>query len=82
MKFSTKTVHAGQAPDPTTGAISTPIYQTSTYVLKSPGKTGITMILREDCSRSSKPIPIITRISAMTPPEHFSRHLSINELRT
>ncbi len=30
--FSTRAIHAGQEPDPTTGAISTPIYQTSTYV--------------------------------------------------
>lgn len=36
-KFGTKAVHAGQEPDPTTGAIMTPIYQTSTYVQKSPG---------------------------------------------
>jgi cystathionine beta-lyase len=32
MKFATKTIHAGVHPDPTTGAIMTPIYQTSTYV--------------------------------------------------
>src|SRR3972149_8419514 len=32
LGFSTLAVHAGQPPDPTTGAISTPIYQTSTYV--------------------------------------------------
>lgn len=38
MKFATKTVHAGVEPDPTTGAIMTPIYQTSTYVQESPGK--------------------------------------------
>jgi cystathionine beta-lyase/cystathionine gamma-synthase len=31
MKFSTKAIHAGQQPDPTTGAIMTPIYQTSTF---------------------------------------------------
>ena len=37
MKFSTKVVHAGVKPDPSTGAIMTPIYQTSTYVQKSPG---------------------------------------------
>ncbi|MCB0844238.1 MAG: cystathionine gamma-synthase [Bacteroidetes bacterium] len=37
MKFGTKTVHAGVSPDPTTGAIMTPIYQTSTYVQASPG---------------------------------------------
>lgn len=38
MKFGTKAIHAGQEPDPTTGAIMTPIYQTSTYVQESPGK--------------------------------------------
>lgn len=32
MKFSTKAIHAGQEPDPTTGAIIPPVYQTSTYV--------------------------------------------------
>ncbi len=32
MKFATKAIHAGVHPDPTTGAIMTPIYQTSTYV--------------------------------------------------
>ena len=37
MKFGTKTIHAGQEPDPTTGAIMTPIYQTSTYIQASPG---------------------------------------------
>jgi len=38
MKFATKAIHAGQEPDPTTGAIMTPIYQTSTYVQSAPGK--------------------------------------------
>ena len=37
MKFGTKAIHAGIEPDPTTGAIMTPIYQTSTYVQASPG---------------------------------------------
>ena len=37
MKFGTKTIHAGQEADPTTGAIMTPIYQTSTYIQSSPG---------------------------------------------
>src|SRR6266481_5770890 len=35
--FSTRAIHSGQPPDPTTGAIMTPIYQTSTYVQQSPG---------------------------------------------
>lgn len=38
MKFATKAIHAGQEPDPATGAIMTPIFQTSTYVQESPGK--------------------------------------------
>ncbi|HEX7016849.1 MAG TPA: cystathionine gamma-synthase [Cyclobacteriaceae bacterium] len=38
MKFGTKAVHAGVRPDPTTGAIMTPVYQTSTYVQESPAK--------------------------------------------
>jgi cystathionine gamma-lyase len=38
MKFGTKAVHAGVEPDPSTGAIMTPIFQTSTYVQESPGK--------------------------------------------
>ena len=37
MKFGTKAIHAGVHADPTTGAIMTPIYQTSTYVQESPG---------------------------------------------
>jgi cystathionine gamma-lyase len=37
MKFNTKVIHAGIHPDPTTGAIMTPIYQTSTYVQNAPG---------------------------------------------
>ncbi|MBS1778311.1 MAG: cystathionine gamma-synthase [Bacteroidetes bacterium] len=36
-KLATKLIHAGVAPDPTTGAIMTPIYQTSTYVQDAPG---------------------------------------------
>ena len=38
MKFATKTIHAGQEPDPTTGAIMTPIYQTSTYAQTGMGE--------------------------------------------
>ncbi|WP_258098135.1 cystathionine gamma-synthase [Marinoscillum pacificum] len=38
MKFGTKAIHAGQHPDPSTGAIMTPIYQTSTFAQESPGK--------------------------------------------
>lgn len=38
MKFGTKAVHAGIEPDPSTGAIMTPIFQTSTFVQESPAK--------------------------------------------
>jgi cystathionine beta-lyase/cystathionine gamma-synthase len=36
-QFATRAIHAGQSPDPTTGAIMPPIYATSTYVQQSPG---------------------------------------------
>ncbi|HEY1549968.1 MAG TPA: aminotransferase class I/II-fold pyridoxal phosphate-dependent enzyme, partial [Kofleriaceae bacterium] len=35
--FGTKAIHAGQSPDPTTGAVMTPIYLTSTYAQQAPG---------------------------------------------
>jgi cystathionine beta-lyase/cystathionine gamma-synthase len=38
MKLATKFIHAGVEPDPSTGAIMTPVYQTSTYVQEAPGK--------------------------------------------
>jgi len=38
MKFETRAIHAGQDPDPTTGAVVVPIYATSTYVQDAPGK--------------------------------------------
>lgn len=37
MKFGTKAIHAGVEPDPSTGAVMTPIYQTSTYAQAAPG---------------------------------------------
>lgn len=48
--FSTRAIHAGQKPDPSTGAIMTPIYATSTYVQESPGKH-----LGYDYSRADNP---------------------------
>src|SRR3982750_1335385 len=36
--LATRAIHAGQEPDPTTGAVMTPIYATSTYVQESPGR--------------------------------------------
>ncbi len=50
-KFGTRAIHAGQTPDPSTGAIMTPIYQTSTYVQKSPGK----IVGEYDYSRAANP---------------------------
>src|SRR5204863_8217153 len=38
LEFATRAIHAGQEPDPSTGAVMTPIYATSTYVQESPGK--------------------------------------------
>ena len=38
MRFETNAIHAGQSPDPTTGAIMTPVFQTSTFVQEAPGK--------------------------------------------
>ena len=38
MKFATRVIHAGMEPDPSTGAIIPPIYQTSTYVQAAPGQ--------------------------------------------
>src|SRR5580698_9397783 len=38
MQLETKLIHAGVEPDPLTGAIMTPIYQTSTYAQEAPGK--------------------------------------------
>ena len=38
QEFATRAIHAGQEPDPATGAVMTPIYATSTYVQESPGK--------------------------------------------
>jgi cystathionine beta-lyase/cystathionine gamma-synthase len=38
LEFATRVIHAGQVPDPSTGAVMTPIYATSTYVQRSPGQ--------------------------------------------
>jgi cystathionine gamma-lyase len=38
LSLATRVIHAGQSPDPSTGAVMTPIYQTSTYVQESPGR--------------------------------------------
>jgi cystathionine gamma-lyase len=51
MRFDTLAIHAGQEPDPTTGAIMTPVYQTSTFVQQSPG----VIIEDYDYARSANP---------------------------
>lgn len=50
MKFSTKAIHAGQDPDPTTGAVMTPIYQTATYA-----QTGINEHKGYEYARTGNP---------------------------
>lgn len=50
-RFATRAIHAGQKPDPATGAIMTPIYQTATYAQPSPGS----FIDEFDYSRSANP---------------------------
>ncbi len=37
LGFGTRAIHAGQKPDPTTGAVMTPVYFTSTYAQEAPG---------------------------------------------
>jgi cystathionine gamma-lyase len=49
--FGTRAIHAGQQPDPTTGAVMSPVYQTSTYAQESPG----VVKGRYDYSRSANP---------------------------
>ncbi len=50
MGFATNAIHVGQEPDPTTGAVTAPIYQTSTYVYEELGKTEGRLRLRADKS--------------------------------
>ena len=51
MKFNTKTIHGGQHHEKTTGAVMTPIFQTSTFAQTSPGKP----IGEYEYSRSANP---------------------------
>ncbi len=51
LRFETRAIHAGQSPDPATGAIATPIYQTSTFVQPTPGQ----FIGEYDYSRAANP---------------------------
>ena len=45
LKFGTLAIHAGQSADATTGAVMTPVYQTSTYAQSSPGNIQATSTL-------------------------------------
>jgi cystathionine gamma-lyase len=56
--FPTRCVHAGQAPDPTTGAIMTPVYMTSTYVQASPG------VVKDDYDYARSKNPTRTALEA------------------
>src|SRR5213594_4502060 len=40
MRFSTKAIHAGQEADPATGSVTVPVYLTSTYLQREPGREG------------------------------------------
>ena len=51
MKFSTLAIHEGQEPDPVTGAVITPIYQTTTFAQTAPAE----LIAGYDYSRSGNP---------------------------
>src|SRR5258705_3375552 len=65
--FATKAIHAGQPPDPATGAIMTPVYLTSTYVQEEPGKhKGF------DYSRSNHPtrLALERNLAALEGAEH------------
>lgn len=57
-RFGTNCIHAGQAPDPTTGAIMTPVYMTSTYVQSSPG------VVKDDYDYARSKNPTRTALEA------------------
>lgn len=57
-RFATRCIHAGQAPDPTTGAIMTPVYMTSTFVQSSPG------VVKDDYDYARSKNPTRTALEA------------------
>ena len=67
MKFGTKAIHKGIEPDKSTGAIMTPVYQTSTYVQKAPGEH-----MGFEYSRSQNPTRQVleTNIAALEDGKH------------
>src|SRR5258708_19805246 len=75
LDFSTRCIHAGQEPDPTTGAVMMPIYATSTYVQQSPGVNK-----GYDYARTKNPTrmafdPSIPNLHPATPPSPFPSRL-------
>ena len=74
-RFATKCLHAGQEPDPSTGAIVTPIYQTSTYVQDSLGVQGTLVAERtpelqvwmKPLKDGSRAVALFNRSSLQTP---------------
>src|SRR5258706_13267789 len=89
-KFETLTIHAGQSPDPSTGAIMTPIYQTSTYVQAAPAQhkgyeysrtDNPTRKALEDCLAALESAPYgLALASAMAAPDKIFQPL--NSVRT
>ena len=69
MRFGTTAVHAGQSPDPTTGAIMTPIYCTSTYVQEYPAvvKDGYDYSRGKNPTRTALEYPTISSHLAPDP---------------
>ncbi len=67
LRFATRAIHAGQRPDPTTGAIMTPIYQTSTYV-----QEGIGVHKGYDYARGANPTRSVleANVAALEGAEH------------
>ncbi len=67
MEFETRAIHAGQEPDPSTGAVITPIYQTTTYVQEEVGRTK-----GYDYSRAANPTrtALETALASLEEAEH------------
>src|SRR5437870_879219 len=74
--IATRTIHAGQEPDPSTGAIMTPIYATSTYVQESPGKRNTRMVWIET---PSNPLLKIIDIEAIAKVAREKKIISVSD---
>lgn len=62
LRFETKVLHAGLEPDPSTGAIMTPIFQTSTYVQAAPGITRVMNIRALEIPREMRSKKILRHL--------------------